>query len=216
MAKFANVKDLNAFLENNAFVEGFVPSKADADQFAAAKDWDKNLPHFARWFRNMESYTDAERAAWTAAVCEKKEEEKKEEKKGGDDDDFDLFETTEEDEKVLEEKRKAEEEERKRKADELARKAKETGAARSQIILDIKPWDDTTPMDKLEAAVRAIELDGLAWGNSKLVPVGFGIKKLQIVAVVIDDLVSTDDLEERIIAIEDYVQSMDVDSFNKL
>jgi len=213
MAKFANVKDLNAFLEEHAFVDGFVPTKADADQFAAAKDWEKNLPHFARWYRNMASYTDAERAAWTAAAAEEKKEEKKEEKN---DDDFDLFEMDEEDEKVLEEKRKAEEEKRKAEADELARRAKESGAARSQIIIDIKPWDDTTPMDKLEAAVREIKLDGLAWGNSKLVPVGFGIKKLQIVAVVIDDLVSTDDLEERITALEDYVQSMDVDSFNKL
>jgi len=208
MAKFTDLKELNAFLEDNAFLDGFVPSKADADQFAAVKECDKALPHLARWYRNMQSYTEAERAAWTA--CEKKEEKPAEEKKeGGDDDDFDLFEATEDDEKVLEE-------ERKRKADELAKKAKETGAARSQIVLDVKPWDDTTPMDKLEKAVRAIELDGLAWGQSKLVPVGFGIKKLQIVAVVIDDLVSTDDLEERITALEDYVQSMDVESFNKL
>jgi len=209
MAKFADVKELNAFLENNAFVDGFVPTKADADQFAAAKDWEKNLPHFARWFRNMESYTEEERAAWGAAAAAPAEEKKEEKKEGGDDDDFDLFESTEEDEKVLEE-------ERKKKADELAKRAKESGAARSQIIIDVKPWDDSTPMDKLEKAVRAIELDGLAWGQSKLVPVGFGIKKLQIVAVVIDDLVSTDDLEERITALDEYVQSMDVDSFNKL
>ena len=208
MAKFADLKELNAFLENNAFLDGYMPSKADADQFAAVKEADKALPHLARWYRNIASYTEAERAAWGSA--EKKEEEKKEEKKeGGDDDDFDLFETTEEDEKVMEE-------ERKRKADELAAKAKASGAARSQIVLDVKPWDDTTPMDKLEKAVREIELDGLAWGQSKLVPVGFGIKKLQIVAVVIDDLVSTDDLEERITALDDYVQSMDVQSFNKL
>jgi len=206
MAKFAEVKDLNAFLEDNAFLDGFVPTKADADQFAALKECPE-LPHAARWYRNIASYTDAERAAWSSA--EKKEEKKEEEKKGGDDDDFDLFETTEEDEKVMEE-------ERKRKADELAAKAKATGAARSQIILDVKPWDDTTNMVELEKAVRAIELDGLAWGQSKLVPVGFGIKKLQIVAVVIDDLVSTDDLEELIMALEDYVQSMDVESFNKL
>lgn len=207
MAKFANVKELNTYLEDNAFVGGFVPTKADADQFAAAKEWEKTLPHFARWFRNMESYTDAERAAWTGA--EDKKVEKKEEA-GDDDDDFELFgEETEEEKKTLEE-------EQKRKADELAAKAKESGAARSQIILDVKPWDDTTPMDKLEKAVRAIEMDGLAWGQSKLVPVGFGIKKLQIVCVVIDDLVSTDDIEERVLALEDYVQSMDVQSFNKL
>ena len=94
--------------------------------------------------------------------------------------------------------------------------AKEKGMGRSQIVLDVKPWDDETPMDKLEAAVRAIEIEGLTWGQSKLVAVGYGIKKLSIVCVVIDDLVSTDDIEEKITAITDYVQSMDVQSFNKL
>jgi elongation factor 1-beta len=205
MAKFDDVKDLNAFLEDNAFVDGFVPTKADAEMFATLKEC-PTLPHAARWWRNIQSYSEEERRAWSAA-------EKKEAAAAAagddDDDDFDLFETTEEDEKVLEE-------ERQRKADELAAKAKATGAARSQIVLDVKPWDDSTPMDKLEAGVRAVAIDGLAWGQSKLVAVGFGIKKLQIVAVVIDDLVSTDDLEEQIVAIDDYVQSMDVVSFNKL
>ncbi len=32
-------------------------------------------------------------------------------------------------------------------------------------------------MKSLEESVRAIEKDGLVWGASKLVPVGFGIKK---------------------------------------
>lgn len=41
-----------------------------------------------------------------------------------------------------------------------------------------------------------------------MVPVGYGIKKLQIGAVVVDDLVSIEDLEEKIVAFEDFVQSM--------
>ena len=36
-------------------------------------------------------------------------------------------------------------------------------------------------------------------------PVGYGIKKLQISCVVEDDKVSTDDLEDQIIGIEDFV-----------
>ena len=44
----------------------------------------------------------------------------------------------------------------------------------------MQPWDDETDMVKLEEAVRAIQADGLLWGASKLVPVGYGIKKLQI------------------------------------
>ena len=41
-------------------------------------------------------------------------------------------------------------------------------------------------MKKLEAFVRSVQKDGLLWGASKLVPVGFGIKKLQITAVIED------------------------------
>lgn len=65
-------------------------------------------------------------------------------------------------------------------------------------------------MAALEAAVRGIEKDGLVWGASKLVPVGFGIKKLQIVLVVEDEKVSLSDLEEEIQGFEDYVQSTDI------
>ena len=39
-------------------------------------------------------------------------------------------------------------------------------------------------------------------------PVGYGIRKLQISCVVEDDKVSTDDLEEKIVAFEDYVRSI--------
>ena len=44
--------------------------------------------------------------------------------------------------------------------------------------------------------------------SAKLLPVGYGIKKLQINAVVEDDKVSTDDLEEKITAFEDYVSNL--------
>ena len=39
-------------------------------------------------------------------------------------------------------------------------------------------------MVKLEESVRSIQKDGLVWGASKLVPIGFGIRKLQITLVV--------------------------------
>ena len=56
----------------------------------------------------------------------------------------------------------------------------------------MKPWDDETDMAKLEECVRSIQADGLVWGSSKLVLVGYGIKKLQIQCVVEDDKVGTD------------------------
>ena len=58
--------------------------------------------------------------------------------------------------------------------------------------------DDETDMKELESSVRSIQKDGLVWGGSKLVPVGFGIKKLQINLVIEDEKVSLDELQEEI------------------
>lgn len=88
--------------------------------------------------------------------------------------------------------------------------------AKSNIILDIKPWDDETDMKALEDSVRSVTMDGLLWGTGKLVAVGYGIKKLQITCVVEDDKVGTDDLEDQITAFDDYVQSVDIVAFNKI
>jgi len=151
------------------------------------------------------SATPAQPAAPVVSVPAKKEEDEAE------DDDFELFDANEEDEeeqeRIKQERVKAYEE----------RKAKKPVLiAKSNIILDVKPWDDETDMAKLEECVRSIEMDGLLWGASKLVPLAYGIKKLQISCVVEDDKVSVDDLEEKICAFEDYIQSMDIAAFNKI
>ena len=78
------------------------------------------------------------------------------------------------------------------------------------MTLEVKPWDDETDMDALEKSVRSIEQPGLVWGSSKFVAVGYGIKKLQITLVIEDELVSLDELQEKITEFEDYVQSTDV------
>ena len=39
--------------------------------------------------------------------------------------------------------------------------------AKSNIILDVKPWDDETDMAEMEKLVRSIEADGLLWGACK-------------------------------------------------
>jgi len=133
---------------------------------------------------------------------------KKAAKPADDDDDVDLF--GEEDEEETEQTKQ-------RVAAYAAKKAnKPIIIAKSNIVLDVKPWDDETNMEELERNVRSIELDGLLWGASRLVPLAYTIKKLQITCVVEDDKVGTDILEERITAFEDHVQSVDIASFNKI
>jgi len=67
-------------------------------------------------------------------------------------------------------------------------------------------------MALMETKVRAIAMDGLFWGPSKLVEIAYGIMKLQITCVVEDEKVMMDDLEEKIMAFEELVQSVDIAS----
>ncbi|KAJ3594625.1 hypothetical protein NHX12_003932 [Muraenolepis orangiensis] len=127
-----------------------------------------------------------------------------------DDDDMDLFGSDEEDEETLRIKQE--------RIDAYAAKKskKPTIIAKSSLLLDVKPWDDETDMVKLEECVRSVQADGLLWGASKLVAVGYGIRKLQINCVVEDEKVGTDLLEDEITKFEDYIQSVDVAAFNKI
>uniref|UniRef100_A0A8C5EBH4 Elongation factor 1-delta-like n=1 Tax=Gouania willdenowi TaxID=441366 RepID=A0A8C5EBH4_GOUWI len=121
------------------------------------------------------------------------------EKGDDDDDDIDLFGSDEEDEE-------AERVKQERLDAYAAKKAKKPALiAKSSILLDVKPWDDETDMVKLEACVRSVHVEGLLWGASKLVPVGYGINKLQINCVVEDDKVGVDILEEEITKFENFV-----------
>lgn len=127
-----------------------------------------------------------------------------------DDDDVDLFDDDDDDEE-------AERIKQERIAAYAAKKSKKPVLiAKSNIILDIKPWDDETDMKEIENKVREITAEGLLWGAAKLVPLAYGIMKLQISTVVEDDKISVDWLVETIQEIEDLVQSVDIAAFNKI
>merc|ERR1712212_37792 len=132
------------------------------------------------------------------------------------DDDVDLFGSDDEEDDAEAERIEAERVAAYNKKKEEKESKKGKVIAKSNVIMDIKPWDDETDMKELEAAIRSITMDGLLWGTGKLVEIGYGIKKLQITTVIEDDKVMMDDLEEQIIAFEDFVQSMDIVAFNKI
>jgi translation elongation factor EF-1beta len=130
-----------------------------------------------------------------------------------DDDDVDLF-GSESEEEESEEAAKVREE---RLAAYAAKKSKKPALiAKTSVLLDCKPWDDETDMDVMLKEIKKIEMDGLVWGANKLVPVGYGISKLQVMIVVEDLKVSIEELQEKICEIEDYVQSCDVAAMNKI
>ncbi|EDR21791.1 elongation factor 1-delta, putative [Entamoeba dispar SAW760] len=120
-------------------------------------------------------------------------------------DDMDLFGEMTPEEIEAEKKRK--------EAKEAAKKAEPVG--QSQIVYDIKPWGEDTNLEEMEAAVRAITREGLEWKGSERKDVAYGIKKLTIICNVLDS-VDTESVQEEIEGLEDYVQSVDIVSFNKL
>merc|ERR1712002_471791 len=113
-----------------------------------------------------------------------------------DEDDFELFGSDDEEEEETEEEKKKKEELLKKYHEKKSKKP--AIIAKSSITLDVKPWDDETDMVAMEKMVKSIEMDGLVWGSSKLVPLAYGIKKLQIICVVEDEKVGSDDLSEEI------------------
>merc|ERR1719461_2097208 len=99
-----------------------------------------------------------------------------------DDDDVDLFGSDDDEEQEDAAAAKIREE---RLAAYAAKKAKKPALiAKTSVLLDVKPWDDETDMNEMLKEVRSIEMEGLVWGASKLVPVGYGINKLSIMCVV--------------------------------
>ncbi|KAK9883798.1 hypothetical protein WA026_001993 [Henosepilachna vigintioctopunctata] len=206
------VKELNTFLQDRSYITGYSVSQSDFDTVKQiAKAPSANFPHALRWYNHIKSF-EAEKSApacpmktapTTTAPPAKKEE---------DDDDVDLFGS--DDEEESEEAARIREERLKAYADKKSKKPELI--AKSSIVLDVKPWDDETDMKAMEKQVRTIEMDGLIWGASKLVPVGYGINKLQIMCVVEDAKVSVDLLTETIQEFEDFVQSVDIAAFNKI
>jgi elongation factor 1-beta len=212
---FGDLKQLNEHLTTRSYIDGYAPTQADVGVFesvGSAPDAGK-FPHAARWYKHIESWKpefstlpgDKEAGAKLfggaggSAPAEAEEEE------------LDLFGSDDEDDAEAE-RIKAE-----RVKEYEARKAnKPKTIAKSVVTLECKPWDDETDMAELEKSVRSIEQDGLVWGSSKLVAVGYGIKKLQITLVIEDDKISLDELQEKIQEFEDYVQSTDVAAMQKL
>nr|ACO11300.1 Elongation factor 1-delta [Caligus rogercresseyi] len=148
----------------------------------------------------------APKAASAAATAKAAVEEE-------DDDDVDLFGSDSEEEEDAEKVRIRDE---RLKAYHEKKAKKPALIAKTSVLLDVKPWDDSTDMDAMLKKCKTIQKEGLVWGASKLVPVGYGIQKLQVMCVVEDDKVSIDELSEQIEGFEDFVQSVDVAAMSKI
>jgi len=148
----------------------------------------KAAPHAARWYSHITALLGAAfpgkpagvavSGAPAAAAAPAAKAAAAGSDSDSDDEELDLFgDMTPEEQAAADAKKKVIEEAK-------ARGAAKAKLTKSMIVLDVKPWDDETDLAAMEAEVRAIVKDGLLWGASKLVPIGYGIKKMQITAII--------------------------------
>ncbi|KAJ7960470.1 Elongation factor 1-beta 1 [Quillaja saponaria] len=214
----SGLKSLDDYLSGKTYISGDQLTKDDVKVYAAVLEKPgESIPNASKWYDVVSSHLAASfpgkaqgvRISGKCAPVEAAPAASAKDAAAEDDDDLDLFgDETEEDKKAAEEREAAK---------KASSKKKESG--KSSVLLDVKPWDDETDMKKLEETVRSIEIPGLLWGASKLAPVGYGIKKLQIMLTIVDDLVSVDTLIEERLTVEpcnEYIQSCDIVAFNKI
>ncbi|KAL9991630.1 putative translation elongation factor EF1B/ribosomal protein S6 [Helianthus debilis subsp. tardiflorus] len=213
----AGLKSLESFLSGKTYISGNQITKDDVKVYAAVSEKPSAdlYPSASKWYdcvaeKLSSSFPGKATGVGISAQAPSAEAAPVKEtvKEADDDDDLDLFgDETEEEKKAAEER------------DQAKASAKKKESGKSSVLMDVKPWDDETDMKKLEEAVRSVEMPGLLWGASKLVPVGYGIKKLTIMLTIVDDLVSVDSLIEERLTVEpinEYVQSCDIVAFNKI
>lgn len=154
------------------------------------------FPNLYYWYMNLVCFKPEAIKGWETA--HKKDD--------NDDDDFDVFGDVDEEElKAVKEKQTA-----------AMQKKKKELVAKSIVAIHVKPWGEEQNLEELAAKIQAINLDGCIWFKDfKLIPVAFGIKKLEIACIIEDEKVSTDDFIEIIESWEDDVQSVDIASFQK-
>ncbi|CAI5535418.1 unnamed protein product [Closterium sp. Naga37s-1] len=172
------LKQLDEYLLTRSYISGFQASRDDLTVYSAIKTFPKGYTNAARWYTHIKALLGSNfsgpgvgvviggaapaAAAPTASVATPPAAEAKPAEDEEDDDDLDLFGEATEEEKAAAAEREA----------KAAASGKKKESGKSSVLLDVKPWDDETDMAKLEAAVRKVQMDGLLWGASKLVPVG--------------------------------------------
>ena len=210
---------LEQTLKSQQWVGGQAPTAADKEAFDGMKGQNisaETHPNTFAWFFLCSKFSEAIMKTWAAGAAAGGKPAKggkggKKEAKKEEDDLDDLFGDDNEDDAAAA-KAAAQ------AAKDKAKKPKKVVIAMSLVMLEVKPLDDTIDLDALAQKVfTTILQEGLYWKTEfKKEPVAFGIFKLIIGFSLEDEKVSVDDVVERIEALEDLVQSVEIAVFNKI
>jgi elongation factor 1-beta len=222
MPAFKSVDELNKHLETRTYVTEYQLTDDDITAFATLK----SLPnpstqkHAYRWAIHIAALTGKHIGAATdAAPAAAPTSAKKE-------DDMSLFDDDDDEDEETRAATKARQERmalaKKLKEDKDAasgkvKKDKEKPVEKSLVVLEVKPWEADTDLKMVWGLIKEFQQEGLTWGESyKLEPVAYGIMKLVMTCSIVDSLVLMDDITDKIESLEDYVQSVQVASMNKI
>ncbi|CAM9531233.1 unnamed protein product [Scytosiphon promiscuus] len=216
----------NGFISSKSYVEGYSYSQADADMFATCAGVpDKSkAPHAYRWYIHIAaikgvrslSLASSSGSAPAAAPASTSRVRKLVTHQTTNSPDFPNF-LQAAPAAATPAAKPAEKSRAEKMAEAKAAKDAKKKVDRSQIVFEVKPWDTETDLKDLFGKIRETVIPGLVWGEAhKLVPVAFGVKKLVLSCVVEDDKVGVEDITDVIEAFEDYVQSVDMTTMNRL
>jgi elongation factor 1-beta len=202
----------NGFMGLKSYIEGYNFTPADSEMmanFTAVPDSTK-MPHAYRWYIHIAALQGIRGLSISPPVAAAPKAAAK-----ADDDDFDVFADDDEEDEEPKESR----------ADMLARLKKEAevrtqkkeAKQKTLVALEIKPWDVEQDLMVLwKKITETVSQDGLKWAVScNLVDVAYGIQKIQTTFVMGANN-SSDDVVEKILEMEDEVQSCEVVSMNVL
>merc|ERR1711957_810633 len=130
-----------------------------------------------------------------------------------DEDSFDPFADETEEDKAAEE----EVEKTRKLAEEKSKKTKKVVIAKSLVTFDVKGYELGQDFEALAKKIKSeITMDGLVWMDKhETKEIAFGMKKLQIVMLIEDEKIATEDVFEVIESWDEEVQSTDIVSFAK-
>nr|CCA20862.1 EF1 guanine nucleotide exchange domaincontaining protein putative [Albugo laibachii Nc14] len=205
------LKKLNGFLTSKSYIEGYSLSDADLTLFKQIPSCPEpsQYPNVYRWYVHIASKFGV-RALWSGIAPKKTPTEPS--KTQTEEDDDDLFGDDDDEEAAEAAKKRAETAKNAKEA-----KNKKKVVERSQVVVEVKPWDKETDLEALAIKIKSTKKEGLTWGEGhKLVDVAYGIKKLLVQCVILDDMVSLEDITDIIEQFEDSVQSVDIASMNKI
>ena len=218
-------KELNDKLSTRSYLVGYSFSEADktALEGLCCVPASATYPHAARWATHIVALVGASNIKF-ACPCSSGAAPAA----AADDDDFDMGfdDEDEEDEEATAAADKARAERMaaalklKQEADakkDLKPKAPKP-VERSLVVLEVKPWEADTDLVKVWNHIKDNKSqEGLTWGLShKLEPVAFGVMKLVMTCSIVDSLVLMDDITDFIEGLEEWVQSVNVVSMNKI